>query len=180
MPPASRAIPAPARERLPASSRPAFDGCPLTPSELHVIRHIASGLTYAEVAREMRLSTSTLRTHLSNAYGRLGVSSIAQALAACSQAGWLDEVPRDGAAVEFADRRVTWAQRLYLEAFDQSLRAGEDPEERERSQRLREAALAGVYNEAGGDPPPARRTTVDPLERIARAIHRLSSVTLTE
>ena len=84
-----------------------------------------------------------MRSLLHTAYARLGVASIAQALAVCTQAGWLDEVPDDGAIVELADRRVTWAQRLYIEAFDQSLRSGNNADEQERTQQLRGAALKG-------------------------------------
>jgi hypothetical protein len=134
---------------------------------------MARGLTYGQAASESRRSVSTVRTLLHNAYRRLGVATIAQALAVCTHIGWLDAVPEDGAAVNLADRRVTWAQRLYLEAFDQTLRAGTDPKELERTQRLREAALAGLYKEAG-KARPWRALTSDPIEGIVRDLQRFS------
>ena len=159
-----------ARRRLPPSSMPAFPGCLLSPSEMQTIRQMARGLSYAEAARETRRCTSTIREHLHNAYGRLGVCSIAQALAVCTQAGWLDPVPDDGAPVQLADSRVSWAQRLYLEAFDQSLRAGDDQAEQERTRQLRNAALTGVYRDAAKDRPPWRAMSNEPIDRIIRTL----------
>jgi DNA-binding CsgD family transcriptional regulator len=138
----------------------------LSSSELRTVRQMARGLSYAQAAEETGHSPSTIRTLLHTAYGRLGVPTIAQALALCAQAGWLDEsVPHEGAAVEFADRRVTWAQRLYLEAFDQSLHAGDDLDEIARTRALRAAALGGLCKEAGTKLRP-RELPADPLERL--------------
>jgi hypothetical protein len=128
---------------------------------------MATGLTYAEAASRSRRSTSTIRSLLHTAYKRLGVATIAQALTVCTHAGWLDAVPADGSVVALADRRVTWAQRLYLEAFDQSLRAHGEPAEMERTRRLREAALSGMYREVAKDRP-WRQLTADPMERLMR------------
>ena len=137
-----------------------------------MIRHLSRGLTYIEIAEQLRRSKSTVRSQLHWAYARLGVSSGAHAVSVCMQAGWLDEVPHDGTALNLADRRVTWAQRLYLEAFDQSLRAGDDSAEVERTQSLRDAALIGLLREADKERP-WRATASDPLERIARTLRRL-------
>jgi hypothetical protein len=138
------------------------------------MRQMARGLSYAEAASESHRGVSTVRTLLQTAYRRLGVASIAQALALCSSAGWLDPVVEDGAAVHLADRRVTWAQRLYLEAFDQSLRAGTDAAELRRTQRLREAALTGMFKDARKQQP-WRAATRDPIEAIADAMLRLGT-----
>jgi DNA-binding CsgD family transcriptional regulator len=164
---------APQRRRLPPSSVPAFAGCVLSPSELQTLRQMARGLSYAEAAREAHRSHSTVRSLLHNAYKRLGVSTIAQALTVCWHAGWLDVVPQDGMPVELGDRRVTWAQRLYLEAFDQSLKAGDDLEEVERTRQLRQAALEGIYKGPFEERPWRELTTTDPLDRIARDLRRL-------
>jgi DNA-binding CsgD family transcriptional regulator len=160
-------------KRLPPSSSPAFPGCLLSPSELQALRLMATGLTYAGAARESCRSTSTIRSLLHTAYRRLGVTSIAQALAVCTHAGWLDAVPADGSIVAMADRRVTWAQRLYLEAFDQSLRSSGDAREVERTGRLRDAALTGLYREVGKERP-WRRASNDPLDRLAFDLRRLA------
>ena len=166
------------RRRLAPATTPAFADCVLTASELQTVRQMARGLSYAEAARETRRSESTVRSLLHRAYGRLGVSTIAQALVVCTYAGWFDAVPRDGADVEYADRRVTWAQRLYLEAFDQSLRAGAAPSDLDRTQRLRDGALTGMYREAGKERP-WRQVTCDPIDRIARTLQRLDARTET-
>ena len=160
--------------RLPPAQHPAFAGCLLTASELQVVRQLARGVSYETAAYETRRSVSTVRSLVHNAYGRLGVATIAQALAVCTSVGWLDEVPNDGALVETADRRVTWAQRLYLEAFDQTLRAGDDDGELDRTGQLRRAALAGVCREAGTPLPPPRVLN-DPLERLVRDFRRLAA-----
>jgi hypothetical protein len=137
---------------------------------------MARGISYETAARETRRKVSTIRSLLHTAYGRLGVTTIAQALAVCTSVGWLDEVRDDGALVELADRRVTWAQRLYLEAFDQTLRAGDDQAERERTAQLRSAALGGMYREADMSAPPWRvARDRDPLGRLLRDFQRLNS-----
>jgi DNA-binding CsgD family transcriptional regulator len=161
------------QKRLPPSTTPAFSGCVLSPSELQALRLMATGLTYAQAAEQSGRATSTIRSLLHSAYQRLGVTTIAQALSVCSQAGWLDPVSGDGSVVALADRRVTWAQRLYLEAFDQSLRAGDDPAEAERTERLRDASLTGMYREVHKNRP-WRAAERDPIERLARDLKRLA------
>jgi DNA-binding CsgD family transcriptional regulator len=166
--------------RLPPSRRPAFPGCLLSARELQTIKALGRGLTHAQAAEEYGCRTSTVRTLLSFAYRRLGVSTIAQALAVCTRVGWLDAIPEGAEMIEFADRRVTWGQRLYLEAFDQALRAGDDPDEVARTQLLREAALTGVYREAGihrkrDTEQPWRQVTAHPLERLAQTLQRLGT-----
>jgi DNA-binding CsgD family transcriptional regulator len=160
--------------RMPPSSRPAFAGCVLTRRELDALKQLARGLSYAQAARELGCSTSTVRSLLHTAYKRLGVSTIVQALAVCTDVGWLDFVPNDGEVVELADRRVTWAQRLYLEAFDQALRAGDDAAEIERTRVLRDAAVTGMFKEVDKERP-WRAMANDPLERIARTLRRLDA-----
>ncbi len=140
------------------------------------VRQMARGLTYAEAANETHCTLSTIRTLLHNAYGRLGVRTVAEALIVCTRVGWLDEVSDDGVGVEHADRRVSWAQRLYLEAFEQYLRAGDDPAELARTSVLRDAALTGMYNETARRRPPRRTTGPNAIERIYDAMCRLDDV----
>jgi DNA-binding NarL/FixJ family response regulator len=47
----------------------------LTPQEVTVARLVASGLTNREVAAELFLSTKTIESHLSQIFGKLGISS---------------------------------------------------------------------------------------------------------
>jgi DNA-binding CsgD family transcriptional regulator len=62
---------------------------PFTPRELDALRGLAAGGTYKEIAEELGLSTSTLRSHLHNVYGKLGVADRAQAVLMAAERGWL-------------------------------------------------------------------------------------------
>jgi LuxR family maltose regulon positive regulatory protein len=46
---------------------------PLTESELRILRHLPTNLTAPEIAAELFLSTSTVKTHMRHAYEKLGV-----------------------------------------------------------------------------------------------------------
>ena len=46
---------------------------PLTERELEVLRLIAQGLTYEEVAQRLIVSLNTVRYHVKGVYGKLGV-----------------------------------------------------------------------------------------------------------
>jgi two-component system nitrate/nitrite response regulator NarL len=54
----------------------------LTPREREVLRMIADGHNTAAIASELHLSPTTIKTHLGHAYGKLGVSDRAAAVAA--------------------------------------------------------------------------------------------------
>lgn len=54
----------------------------LTPREREVLGYVAQGHTNAEVARALWISPGTVRKHLENAYGKLGVSTRTAAVAA--------------------------------------------------------------------------------------------------
>jgi DNA-binding NarL/FixJ family response regulator len=53
--------------------RPAAPREPLTPRELDIVRAVARGLTNAELAAELSISLSTVKTHLAGAQRKLGV-----------------------------------------------------------------------------------------------------------
>ena len=53
----------------------------LTSREREVLRHVARGLTNREIAAVLCLSAGTVRKHLDNVYGKLGVGSRAAAVA---------------------------------------------------------------------------------------------------
>jgi HD-GYP domain-containing protein (c-di-GMP phosphodiesterase class II)/DNA-binding CsgD family transcriptional regulator len=80
--------PAPAASGPGARPEPA-EPSPFTPRELDALRGLASGGTYKDIADELGLSTSTLRSHLHNVYGKLGVSDRAQAVLMAAERGWL-------------------------------------------------------------------------------------------
>jgi LuxR family maltose regulon positive regulatory protein len=54
---------------------------PITGRELEVLRLLAAGASNAEVARELVVEQSTIKTHLIHLYGKLGVHSRTQAVA---------------------------------------------------------------------------------------------------
>src|SRR6202044_1476709 len=47
----------------------------LTQRQTDLLRLLAAGCTNAQIARRLGISEGTVRTHLENIYGRLGVSS---------------------------------------------------------------------------------------------------------
>jgi two-component system nitrate/nitrite response regulator NarL len=53
----------------------------LTPREAQIIRLAADGCSNPEIARQMHLSTATVKTHLQNIYEKLEVSDRAAAVA---------------------------------------------------------------------------------------------------
>jgi HD-like signal output (HDOD) protein/DNA-binding CsgD family transcriptional regulator len=63
--------------------------CPLTGQELRVLQQLGKGRVYKEIAHELGLSPSTIRTHLHNIYRKLGVANRAQAVLFATGRGWL-------------------------------------------------------------------------------------------
>ena len=63
--------------------------CPLSGRELDVLKRLAQGMVYKQIAHELSLSTSTVRTHLHNIYGKLGAVDRAQAVLQATERGWL-------------------------------------------------------------------------------------------
>jgi putative nucleotidyltransferase with HDIG domain len=66
-----------------------IDPCPLSAREVEVLRRLAEGKVYKQIALELSLSTSTVRTHLHNTYAKLGAVDRAQAVLLATQRGWL-------------------------------------------------------------------------------------------
>jgi DNA-binding CsgD family transcriptional regulator len=72
--------------------RPAVAGIPLpcdelTAGELRVLQMLASGATNREIAAHAQISENTVKFHLKNVYGKLGVSSRAAAVFMASRLG---------------------------------------------------------------------------------------------
>lgn len=65
------------------------DPCPLSRRELDVLRKLAEGKVYKQIAGELDLSTSTVRTHLHNTYAKLGAADRAQAVLTATSRGWI-------------------------------------------------------------------------------------------
>jgi two-component system nitrate/nitrite response regulator NarL len=66
-------------------SRPA-----LSPREHEILERTASGSSAPDIARELHISTATVKTHLRNIYEKLGVSERAAAVAEAMRRGLLE------------------------------------------------------------------------------------------
>lgn len=71
------------------SQRRRAEPSPLSTRETAVLRILAQGKVYKVIAAELGVSASTVRTHLHNAYAKLGVVDRAQAVLRASEMGWL-------------------------------------------------------------------------------------------
>jgi putative nucleotidyltransferase with HDIG domain len=74
---------------VPSTQRRSSAPCPLTAGEHRVVSELAKGRVYKEIAAELSLSVSTVRTHLYNTYRKLGVSDRAQAILLAKENGWI-------------------------------------------------------------------------------------------
>jgi DNA-binding CsgD family transcriptional regulator len=63
--------------------------CPLSKREVDALRGLAEGKVYKEIAVEMGLSASTVRTHLHNVYRKIGAADRAQAVLVARERGWI-------------------------------------------------------------------------------------------
>jgi putative nucleotidyltransferase with HDIG domain len=66
-----------------------IDPCPLSSREVEVLRRLARGMVYKQIAEDLRLSASTIRTHLHNVYGKIGAVDRAQAVLIATERGWI-------------------------------------------------------------------------------------------
>jgi LuxR family maltose regulon positive regulatory protein len=62
---------------------------PLSDSETRVLRYLPTHLSAPEIAGELSVSTSTVKTHLRNLYAKLGVHSRAEAVESARALGLL-------------------------------------------------------------------------------------------
>jgi LuxR family maltose regulon positive regulatory protein len=58
---------------------------PLTTREHEVLRLIAAGLRNQEIAEHLAISAATVKRHIANAYGKLGVGHRTEALARATE-----------------------------------------------------------------------------------------------
>jgi HD-like signal output (HDOD) protein/DNA-binding CsgD family transcriptional regulator len=75
-----------------ASQRPRqrhLDPNPLSMRQLAMLEQLAKGSTYKQIAHDLALSVSTVRTHLHNIYGKLGVADRTQAVLTANERGWI-------------------------------------------------------------------------------------------
>jgi len=71
------------------NGRRVSEPCPLSGRELDVLRNLSEGMVYKQIAGEMKLSVSTIRTHLHNVYGKIGAVDRAQAVLTARDRGWI-------------------------------------------------------------------------------------------
>jgi putative nucleotidyltransferase with HDIG domain len=69
--------------------RRATEPCPLSVREIDALRGLAEGKVYKQIAHELKLSVSTVRTHLHNVYRKIGAVDRAQAVLIARDRGWL-------------------------------------------------------------------------------------------
>jgi putative nucleotidyltransferase with HDIG domain len=62
---------------------------PLTPAQQKVLQGLRRGLTYKQIAADLQVSESTVRSHLHKTYERLGVIDRAQAVLMAHDRGWI-------------------------------------------------------------------------------------------
>jgi DNA-binding CsgD family transcriptional regulator len=123
---------------------PVPDGCPLHPGQWNTLRLLAAGGTYAQIALDMSVTVSTVRTALHACYLKLDVHNGHQAIAVAWEAGWMDPV---GCA--WGDDRVTPAQRLYLDAFERYTHAHRDEIAQRRARKEMSYHLGSMCLERG-------------------------------
>ncbi|HSW43912.1 MAG TPA: response regulator transcription factor [Patescibacteria group bacterium] len=69
---------------------PARGGEMLTTRELEVVRLVARGASNREIARDLRISEATVKTHLLKIFGKLGVSDRTSAVTTALERGLID------------------------------------------------------------------------------------------
>ena len=69
------------------AARPLLE--PLSESEIRVLRYLPTHLSAPEIARELYVSTNTVKTHMRNLYAKLGVHSRTEAVEAARALGLL-------------------------------------------------------------------------------------------
>ncbi|MDQ3572640.1 MAG: HDOD domain-containing protein [Actinomycetota bacterium] len=75
--------------RPPGTKRRSTEPCPLSGRELDALRGLAAGMVYKQIAAELSLSVSTVRTHLHNVYRKIGAVDRAQAVLFARDRGWI-------------------------------------------------------------------------------------------
>ena len=121
----------------------------LSRREREIAKVYAGGATYLQIANELSLAPSTVRTHLTAIYRKLGVSSKIQLLHALAEAGPGDPPPTAGAAAPV--RAPPWQA---------------EPSAGKRQVTLLTAMLGGLTESALEDNPEAVGHAVASLRRL--------------
>ena len=70
-------------------SRKATSQSPLSRQEREVLKGLAASKVYKEIAQDLGIAASTVRSHLHNVYAKLGAADRAQAVLIASREGWI-------------------------------------------------------------------------------------------
>jgi putative nucleotidyltransferase with HDIG domain len=71
------------------TKRRSAEPCPLSTREIDALQGLAEGKVYKQIAHELTLSVSTIRTHLHNVYRKIGAVDRAQAVLIARDRGWI-------------------------------------------------------------------------------------------
>jgi DNA-binding NarL/FixJ family response regulator len=71
-------------------ARPTVPPIDLSSRELEVLRHVASGMSNKQVARQLGISQKTVRNHLTTVYGKLRASNRVEAVINALRGGLLN------------------------------------------------------------------------------------------
>jgi DNA-binding CsgD family transcriptional regulator len=139
-------------------------GCPLTPTQLEILRLLSEGLTCKEAALERRCTVSTIRSHVHGICSRLNVAKSAHAILICYRKGWLDEHAENQTSLQVRrlaeateelvvhlkkrKSKLPPALQHYLASFDDLILAQCDVE-RIKARDLMQDSLARVLRENG-------------------------------
>jgi DNA-binding CsgD family transcriptional regulator len=69
------------------------EDCPLTPRQFEVLQLLGEGLTAEQVARQLQIEWTTVRSLNHTAFKRLGCANATQAVAIMGQRGWMGWQP---------------------------------------------------------------------------------------
>lgn len=131
----------------PPTGRLVPDGCPLSPRQFDVLAAFGRGETPRDIAERMVLSESTIRSHAHMIYTRLGVPSVAAAIAYAFNQGWMGWTPPPPIPVPPRPSHFhlsPWA-KAFLSELDRYLASGRTDMRARRGMKI---ALAGAENRA--------------------------------
>jgi DNA-binding CsgD family transcriptional regulator len=113
----------------------------LTPQQLMILSLANRGHSIDEIALTLKLARRTVHKRLRDARKALGAETRAGSVAKARELGLFDPLPYRLERMADYDPGISVDQRLYLDAFDRHLQAGDDEQRLERIKLLTDAAL---------------------------------------